>query len=152
MGMYIQTDDLYLCSSCACIAANGDSSGCDDSERGECERGVADLGPHLVFSGGDEEIYEARTCDACRHIRCGYWAKCSILAQHTLTAEQIGKIRAGARDARMDDAGTCAQGFVSSKFDANELFERGYDEDEAYQVWREAWLEADRKIAESEQD
>lgn len=76
--MEIVKDDLWLCSDCLMLAVNGDATGLDyhysaeeaDRRLREIEKGLNELGPHLVPAFDSEtekgiEEFSRRTCDCC---------------------------------------------------------------------------------------
>lgn len=85
--MILVQDNLWLCSDCTQVACNG-SHGMDipESILANVERGLAELGPHLVpdfdsETGEGMHEFSSRVCDSCKTPLAGYRARFAILGE-----------------------------------------------------------------------
>ena len=88
--MRIAIDGLMLCDDCLLCACNGDTSGVPDERVDAVERGVAELGPHLVPNFDSEtgrgiHEFSRSQCDACGERGHGSRHEFAVLADDLRT-------------------------------------------------------------------
>ena len=70
--MKVKIENLALCIDCTMVAVNGDYSGlswygADEQKRiDEIDKGLEELGGHLVHEGRDPDEFSHRQCDCCK--------------------------------------------------------------------------------------